>query len=83
MQGNNKYVTIHKDGHYSLHTPAVDKPDYDSISTIIGKDKYIPILQMMAEINTLTKFTSNFKHHKITGSKSAPKNEFFTQEFLV
>ena len=77
LQGNNKFVTIHKDGHYSLHTPSVDKPDYDSISTIIGKDKYIPILQMMAEINALAKFTSNFKHHKITGSKSAPENEIF------
>ncbi|MFO8580535.1 Tn3 family transposase [Legionella pneumophila serogroup 1] len=77
VQGENKFVTIHKDGHFSLHTPAVDKPDYDSISTIIGKEKYIPILQMMAEINALTKFTSNFKHHKITGSKAAPENEIF------
>lgn len=77
MQGDNKYITIHKDGHFSLHTPAVDKPDYNSILTIIGKDKYIPILQMMNEINVLTKFTSSFKHHKITGSKAAPENEIF------
>ncbi|OJY11825.1 MAG: hypothetical protein BGO90_13935 [Legionella sp. 40-6] len=76
-QGKNKYVTIHKDGHFSLHTPAVTKPDYDSITTIIGKNKYIPILQMMAEINAVTKFTNCFKHHKITGSKSAPENEVF------
>ena len=76
-RGNNKFVTIHKDGHFSLYTPAVDKLDYDSIAMIIGKDRYIPILQMMAEINALTKFTSNFKHHKITGSKSAPENEIF------
>lgn len=43
----------------------------------IGKDKYIPILQMMAEINELTTFTSSFKHHKITGSKATPENEIF------
>ena len=77
VRGDNKFVTIHKDGHFSLYTPAVDKPDYDSIAMIIGKDRYIPILQMIAEINALTKFTSNFKHHKITGSKSAPENEIF------
>jgi len=77
VQGKNKHVTIHKDGHFSVHTPAVDKPDYDSILTIIGKDKYIPILQMMAEINTLTAFTTNFKHHKITGSKAPPENNIF------
>ena len=77
IQGDNKYVTIHKDGHFSLHTPTVDKPDYDSILTIIGQDRYIPILQMMAEINALTKFTSAFKHHKITGSKTTPENEIF------
>jgi TnpA family transposase len=44
---------------------------------IIGNDRYIPILQMMAEMNTLTTFTSNFKHHKIKGAEGAPNNEIF------
>ncbi len=77
IQGTNKYITVKKEGGFSIHTPAVDKPDYDSISVIIGNDRYIPILQMMAEMNTLTTFTSNFKHHKIKGAMGAPSNEIF------
>ena len=77
LNGANKYITIQKDGNFSVHTPAVEKPDYDSISVIIGNDRYIPILQMMAEMNALTTFTSNFKHHKIKGAAGAPNNEIF------
>jgi len=44
---------------------------------IIGHERYVPILQMMAEMNMLTKFTSNFKHHKIKGAAGAPNNEIF------
>jgi TnpA family transposase/uncharacterized FlaG/YvyC family protein len=77
IRGDNKYATIKKDGTFSLYTPSIEKPDYDSISVIIGKDKYVPILQMMAEMNALSKFTSNFKHHKIKGAKTKPANEIF------
>ncbi|HAU3596962.1 TPA: Tn3 family transposase [Legionella pneumophila] len=77
VQGVNKYITIQKDGSFSVHTPAVDKPDYNSISTIMGTDRYVPILQMMSEMNALTTFTSNFKHHKIKGAAGAPSNEIF------
>ncbi len=77
LNGANKYITIQKDSSFTVHTPAVEKPDYDSISLIIGNDRYIPILQMMAEMNTLTTFTSNFKHHKIKGAAGAPNNEIF------
>jgi hypothetical protein len=31
VQGTNEYVTIKNDGGFSVHTPPVEKPDYDSI----------------------------------------------------
>jgi len=77
IQGDNKYVTIKKDGTFSLRTPPIQKPDYDAISVIIGKDRYVPILQMMTEMNALCNFTSNFKHYKIKGAKEKPDNEIF------
>jgi TnpA family transposase len=77
VEGINKYVTIKNDGGFSVHTPAVEKPDYDAISVIIGHERYVPILQMMAEMNMLTTFTSNFKHHKIKGAAGVPNNEIF------
>ena len=73
----NKHTKIYKSGGFSLHTPAALKPDYDSVADIIGKNKYIPILQMMAEINALTQFNSHFKHHKISGAKAKPSDKIF------
>ena len=73
----NKYATIKKNGKFSLYTPSVEKPDYDSIATIIGKDRYVPILQMMAEMNVLSKFTSHFKHYKIKDAKAKPDSATF------
>lgn len=73
----NKYVKIHKDGHLSLYTPPVPKPDYDSVREIIGKERYVPILQIMSEVNTLTDFTRHFKHYKIKSFKDKPNNETF------
>lgn len=77
LSGGNKYATIKKNGLFVLHTPPVAKPDYESISTIIGKERYVPILQMISEMDSLSGFASNFKHHKIKGAKAKPANEIF------
>lgn len=68
----NRYVTLKKDGKFSLYTPAVSKPDYDSIATIIGKNRYVPILQMMAEMDMISRFTDSFKHYKVKDAKAKP-----------
>ena len=73
----NKYVKIHKDGDVSLYTPPIPKPDYESVVEIIGSDRYIPILQIMSEVNTATNFTRHFKHYKVKGSMEKPNNETF------
>jgi TnpA family transposase len=71
----NKYVNIKDDGKFSVTTPAVEKPDYESIYKIIGYDDYVSILNMMAEINAMTGFTNCFKHHKIKGVSQALSDE--------
>ena len=77
ISGLNKNVRIKKDGTFIVDTPAVIKPDYEPISELIGKDRYVPVLQMMSEINNITQFTSNFKHHKVKGSHTVPPDEIF------
>lgn len=82
--GKNSYVKIAKEGKPSVYTPPISKPDYDSIIEIIGKDKYIQILQIMFEINNATKFTTHFKHHKNKQSKENPKDIiFFASIFAI
>ena len=73
----NKHIAIKSTGDITVYTPAIEKPDYESITNLIGNGTYVPILQMMSEINTAVQFTSNFTHHKIKGSKASPNNEMF------
>jgi hypothetical protein len=67
--GDNVHVKIKKEGGLSLHTPAIDKPDYDSVLDLLGREQYISILQMMAETNVDTQFTGSFKHYKRKGGQ--------------
>lgn len=76
-KGDNQWVKIKKDGKPSIHTPAVEKPDYDSLVEVIGQDTYVPILKMISQIDSVTKFSSAFKHHNIKGSKAKPSPAFF------
>ncbi len=77
VQGSNRYVTLKKESGFSLYTPPIDKPDYESIAMMIGKDTYVPVLQIMAEINRHTQFVTHFKHHKMKGAKGFPESEIF------
>lgn len=73
----NKYVVTRPNGEITTYTPATPKPDYESIVSLIGNDTYVPILQMMLDTNEAVKFTNNFTHHKIKGSKATPQDEMF------
>jgi TnpA family transposase len=73
----NPYVKLKKDGGFSVYTPAIDKPDYDTTLDLLGRDRYVSILQMMAEINADTQFTSCFQHFKHKGGKAAPSDAVF------
>ena len=75
--GENAYIKFKKDGGFSVYTPAVDKPDYDSTLNLLGRDRYVSILQMMSEINAATQFTSCFQHFKHKGGKTVPDDSVF------
>lgn len=77
INGENKYIKIKKDEGFSIYTPALDKPNYESFYDLIGRHRFIPILQMMAETNLMTKFTTSFSHHKTKGAHQPPCNELF------
>ncbi len=75
--GQNVHVKLKKDGTYSIHTPAVEKPDYEPIIELVGQDNYVPILQIVAEMNVLSHFTLAFKHYKHKDAKPKPSDETF------
>ncbi len=84
--GENSYIkTKPADEGFSVYTPALDKPDYDSFAELIGRDRFVPILQMMAEVNTMTQFTAYFTHHKTKDTHQAARRDeiFFAGLFAL
>lgn len=75
--GKNTHIKIQGINKYSLYTPPLEKPDYESVSEIIGRERYVPILHMLSRVNGLTQFTSAFRHHKVKGAQSKPGDEVF------
>ena len=77
VSGSNPNIKIQGVNKYSLYTPPLEKPDYESVLEIIGQGRYVPILHMMSRVNDLTQFTSAFRHHKVKGAQSKPGDEIF------
>ena len=71
----NKYTRIKKDGKLVIYTLGLEKPDYDSVLDLIGKETYVPILQMVSDVDNLMHFTSDFKHYKLKGTHEKPSKE--------
>lgn len=78
-QGKNKYVTIHKDGHFSLHTPAVAKPDtvnwYFSLDNLYAANQ--TLVDLMGKLWLLEKFKRerNLLHTSSDGKKQSVSAE--------
>lgn len=62
LSGDNPYITI-EDRSAKVSTPKVDNNKMEYISTLLTEAGYIPILQVLSDVNEVTEFSSCFKHH--------------------
>jgi TnpA family transposase len=69
----NPYLSIDKEGYVHVITPALPDKDSGYINAILGQVNYIPILQVLNDINEITHFTQGFKHHSIKNVKRRPR----------
>jgi hypothetical protein len=70
--GDNKYLTI-ENKKPKLTTPRVENNDMEYISSILTQTGYVPILQVLSDINQNTNFVDCFKHFSIKHKKMKPK----------
>ncbi len=73
----NVNIKFDKEGRFKLHTPKVDKPDYDKISSLLTQDKYKSILEIFSELDRVVSFTDYFKHYKTKKAEKKPSKEIF------
>lgn len=78
LKGKNTHITLDKVGKVKISTPKTDSDETQYISSILSQSGFVPILQVLLDINKITQFTSSFKHfsHKHTKMKPEPKTIF-------
>jgi TnpA family transposase len=74
-KGKNPYLLI-KDGRVSrVTTPKTDFEEKSFISSTLSEGGYIPILQLLKEVNQASNFTDCFKHLSPKNVKMKPREE--------
>ena len=77
IEGKNPYIKLNQDQSIIIETPPTEKTETKYIADLLEQSGFIPIYQVLSEINILTKFTRFFKHHSIKNIKSTPPPELF------
>ena len=77
IEGKNPYIKLDQDQEITIETPPIEKTETKYIAGLLEQVGFIPIYQVLSEINVLTKFTNFLKHHSIKGVKSTPSAELF------
>jgi|GEM_PF-2467353 len=63
--GDNNHIHFNTDSSYTLNTPKVIKKNTDVISNILNESGFIPIIQILNDVNRITQFTNDFKHYSV------------------
>lgn len=70
--GKNSHLTIDIKGKIKLTTPKIDSDESEYISTLLSQSGFVPILQILTDINRITDYASSFKHFSIKHKKMNP-----------
>jgi TnpA family transposase len=73
LNGSNDHITIGKDGKTKVSTPKIDSDDTKYVSFLLSQSGFVPILQVLSDINSTIQFTDSFKHFSIKHKKMKPE----------
>jgi TnpA family transposase len=68
IQGNNHSLSI-ENGVVKVNTPKIENDDTEYISALLEQTGYVPILQVLSDVNHITTFTKCFRHFSIKNKK--------------
>ena len=69
----NPHLKIDKNGKVIIHTPKTDSDEKEYISSLLSQAGYVPILQILADINHVAHYTDSFRHFSVKHKKMIPK----------
>ena len=78
LSGQNGYLSLDASGRVKVRTPRAEGKHKEFISSALTRPGFVPILQVMREIDRLTGFSKQFTHFSVKSHKMRP-----TQEMLI
>lgn len=75
LAGDNPHMSVDEAGYCRVRTPKTDSDDTSFISSTLTQNGYIPILQVLKEVNRLCHFIRSFKHLSPKHHKMRPTEE--------
>jgi TnpA family transposase len=74
IKGINSFFHAKGDGSFIVHTPKLEKrEEEDGLNTYLPKEKFIPLIDVLRQIDRLAIFGVKFNHHTRTLHHRAPK----------
>ena len=73
INGENNYLSIDEHGKIKISTPKIDSDESEYISSLLSQSGFVPILQVLIDINLITDYSSSFKHFSIKHKKMNPQ----------
>lgn len=74
----NPYLKINEQGEVvSIRTPAQEKKETEYVADLLSQHKFIPILQVLKDIESITQLSHCFNHHSNKAVKRRPSIETF------
>lgn len=70
-----KYISIDDLGKVKVSTPKIEHDESEMISSLLSQRGYVPIHQVLSDIDQATNFSSCFKHFSIKHRKMEPAPE--------
>jgi len=74
---DNPYIRFNTKGIARVKTPKNSSSQEEIIPELIGKEKCIPLTEILSNIRYCIDYISSFTHYSVKGSKSTPSDEAF------
>lgn len=75
INGLNPHLKLDLSGKPNVRTPSIDLKNKEYIATTLSNNGYIPILNLLKDVNNTVNFTKGFKHFSNKNSKMNPSQE--------
>lgn len=73
LSGQNIHLKNDKNGKVIIQTPKTDSDEKEYIPSLLSQAGYVPILQILSDINHIAHYTDSFGHFSVKHKKMLPK----------